>query len=108
MNILFICTANKDRGRTAEIHFQNKHPHLRFRSAGINQFLSERHGGIHIKRHMVLAASRIVCMEQIHADYINRLMGMVPMDAIEVLNLGDTETFMSPSLIALLEEKFKL
>ena len=36
MNILFFCTANRDRSRTADIHFQNKYPEHRFRSAGIN------------------------------------------------------------------------
>lgn len=61
MNILFICTANRDRSRTAEIYFQNKYPEHRFRSAGINQFLSERHGGVHLKKYMLDIADRIIC-----------------------------------------------
>jgi protein-tyrosine-phosphatase len=70
MNILFVCTANKDRSRTAELYFQNKYPLHRFRSTGINKFLSERHGGIHIKRYMLEIADLVICMEKCHSDYI--------------------------------------
>lgn len=105
---LFICTANRDRSRTAEIYFQNKYPEYRFRSAGINKHLSERHGGLHIKKYMLDEAQRIICMEQVHADYILTKIDKKYKAKIEVLNLGDTETFMSPSLIDLLETKFTL
>lgn len=107
MNIIFICTANRDRSRTAEIHFQNKYPRERFRSAGINKYLSERHGGIHLKRYMLDVADKIICMESVHANFIVNAIGKEYLPKIEILNLGDTETFMSDSLIKLLEEKFK-
>ncbi len=108
MNILFVCSANRDRSRTAEIHFQHKHPELRFRSAGINDFLSKRHGGIYLERYMLDQASRIVCMEQEHANYILKRFDGQYHDKIEILNLGDTEPFMAAGLIAMLEEKFNL
>tara|TARA_R110000803_G_scaffold35405_8_gene76624 strand:+ start:13128 stop:13454 length:327 start_codon:yes stop_codon:yes gene_type:complete len=106
MNTLFICTANRDRSRTAEIYFQDKYPEHRFRSAEINRFLSERHGGIHVKKYMLDIADRVVCAEQVHADYITTKIDIAYRDKIEVLNLGDTETFMTESLIKLLKEKF--
>jgi predicted protein tyrosine phosphatase len=108
LNVLFICTANKDRSRTAEIYFQNKYPQYRFRSAGINKYLSERHGGIHVKQYMLDVADRIICAEQVHSDYITSKIDVKYKDKIEVLNLGDTQTFMSESLILILEEKFTL
>lgn len=108
MNILFICTANRDRSRTAEIYFQNKYPEHKFRSAGINKYLSERHGGIHIKQYMLDIANRIICAEQIHADWLLGSFDKKYLSKIEVLNLGDTETFMCQQLIKILEEKFKL
>lgn len=108
MNILFICTANRDRSRTAEIYFQNKYPLKRFRSAGINKYLSERHGGIHVKRYMLDCADRILCAENIHADYIDSKIDTKYRDKIEVLGLGDTETFMTGSLIELIERKVKI
>ncbi len=101
-NILFICTANRDRSRTAEIYFQNKYTEHRFRSAGINKYLSERHGGNHIKEYM------LVCAEKEHRNYILAHFDLKYKDKIEVMDLGDTETFMSQSLIKLLEEKFTL
>lgn len=108
MNIIFICTANRDRSRTAEIYFQNKYPNDRFRSAGINKYLSERHGGIHVKKYMLDCADRIICAETVHAHYIVNQIDKKYLGKIEVLELGDTENFMSESLIKLLEEKFKI
>lgn len=106
MNVLFICTANRDRSRTAEIHFQNKYPEYRYRSAGINKYLSERHGGIQVKRFMLDVADRIICMEQVHADYIIKHFDVNLESKIEVLNLGDTDVFMSEDLITKLEKKY--
>ena len=106
MNVLFICTANRDRSRTAEVYFQNKYPELRFRSAGINKYLSERHGGVHVKRYMLDVADRIICAEHVHSDYIIRQIDKKYISKIEILKLEDTEGFMSEQLISKLEEKF--
>jgi predicted protein tyrosine phosphatase len=108
MNILFICTANRDRSRTAELHFQAKYPDHRFRSAGISKYASERHGGVQVKRYMCEVADRIICMEHCHSDYIIRQIDKVFNSKIEVLDLGDTEEFMSAQLIAALEQRFNL
>ncbi len=105
MNILFICTANRDRSRTAEIHFQNKYPEHRFRSAGINKYLSERHGGVHLKQYMLDHADEIICMEMDHIQHLNNYYSDECNAKIQILNLGDTETFMTDSLIKKLEEK---
>jgi predicted protein tyrosine phosphatase len=82
MNIIFICTANRDRSRTEEIYFQNKYPEHRFRSAGINKYLSERHGGIHVKAYMLDIADRIICAEHIHSDWIVRNINKKYLDKI--------------------------
>jgi len=105
---IFICTANKDRSRTAEIYFQNKYPEHRFRSAGINKYLSERHGGVHLKSYMLDVADRIICAEFVHSDYIVQKIDKKYLSKIEILHLGDTRTFMEKELIAMLEEKFKI
>ena len=108
MNILFVCTANRDRSRTAEIYFQNKYPEHRFRSAGINKFLSERHGGVHIKRYMLDVADRVICAESVHQQYIVDMIDKKYLGKIEVLKLGDTKEFMNPELIEMLELLFKI
>jgi len=108
MNILFICTANRNRSRTAEIYFQNKYPKDRFRSAGINKYLSERHGGIHVKKYMLDIADRIICAESEHSDWIVQNIDKKYLNKIEVLNLADNENFMSQELINILGEIFQL
>lgn len=108
MNILFICTANRDRSRTAELHFQAKYPEHRFRSAGINRYLSERHGGVHVRRYMLDVADRIICAEYVHSDYIITKIDKKYRHKIEILKLEDTEPYMSEQLIGVLEEKFKM
>ncbi len=57
---------------------------------------------------MLDVATRIVCAEDVHADWINEKIGPQYKDKIEVMNLGDTETFMTDSLIDLLNEKFNI
>jgi predicted protein tyrosine phosphatase len=108
MNVLFICTANRDRSRTAEIYFQNKYPEHRFRSAGINKYLCERHGGVHVKQYMLNIADRIVCAEIVHKEWIVQHFDKSYSSKIEVLNLEDTDTFMTHSLINKLESKFEI
>lgn len=107
-NILFVCTANRDRSRTAEIYFQNKYPQHRFRSAGINKFLSERHGGIHLKQYMLDCADKVFCAEQLHFLHINQHFDIGFKSKYVVMELGDTNTFMSPELIYEFERKFYL
>ena len=108
MNILFICTANRDRSRTAEIYFQNKYKEHIFRSAGINKYLSERHGGIHVKKYMLEIADRIICAEHVHSDYIIRQIDKSFINKIEISLLDDTDGFMSEQLISKLESKFTI
>ncbi len=105
VDILFICTANRDRSRTAELIFQTKYPEMRFRSAGINKYLSERHGGVHLKRYMLEVADRVICMEQCHFDYIVSQIDTNFRNKLETINLGDHEGFMTE---AMKESLFKL
>lgn len=108
MKIIFVCTANRDRSKTAEVYFSKKYPEHEFNSAGINKYLSERHGGVHLKKYMLDEADRIICAEQVHSDYITKQIDKKYKNKIEILNLGDTDTFMTESLIKNLEEKFKI
>ena len=53
-------------------------------------------------------ADRVICAELVHSDYIIRQIDKKYNSKIEVLHLGDTDTFMSEQLIKALEEKFKI
>jgi predicted protein tyrosine phosphatase len=107
-NIIFICTSNTSRSITARVYFQNKYPELRFRSAGVNKFFSHRYGGVYLERYMMDTANRVVCMENVHHEIIKQRFGNDYDYKIEILDLGDTEGFMSDSLIKMLEQKFKI
>ena len=104
---LFICSANECRSRTAEIYFQfhYKRSHL-FRSAGINNYSCKKHGGTILQQYMLDVSDWIICAEQVHSDFIVKHFDKKYLSKIHVLNLGDTENFMSEQLIELLEQKF--
>jgi predicted protein tyrosine phosphatase len=53
-------------------------------------------------------ADRIICVEQVQADYIVQQIDKKYANKIEILNLQDTELFMSPKLIENLEKLFKI
>lgn len=101
MNVLFICTANRERSRTAEIYYQYKYPTSRFRSAGTNKYLSEKYGGIALKRYLIEIATKIICFEYEHFDHIVKTYGEGIMvgKAVYIINVGDTGNFMSNDLI---------
>lgn len=105
MNYLFVCTANRDRSRTAEIYFQTKYPEHRFRSAGINKFASERHGGVYLQKYMLDVADQVICMEYVHQQWIVDKIDKKYLSKIITIHLSDTESFMSPKLIEQLEIK---
>ena len=104
-NILFVCTANKDRSRTAEIYFQAKYPNVNVRSAGINKYFCEKYGNVYIQKYMVDIADVIICMEHVHSDWIVTRLGKEYLNKIVILELGDTEKFMSGQLIEQLVKK---
>ena len=44
MNYIFICSANKQRSKTAEDYFAEKHPEYNFKSAGTNIKICRKEG----------------------------------------------------------------
>lgn len=108
-NILFICTACRDRSLTAHHYYEKIYPEHNFDSAGINKYLSERHGnGKHLKKKHLDWADRIICAEYCHQEYIVSKIDKKYLDKIEVLHLEDVDTYMTENLIKRLNEKFKI
>ncbi len=108
MNILFICTANRDRSRTAEHFFQEKYPKFNFYSAGIDEALCSKSKGRFVDYQICDYADRIVCMEQRHAQFILDLFGDAMLDKLEILEVDDKEDYMSITLVKELQHKFKI
>lgn len=105
MNILFICTANRDRSKTAEHHFAPKHPQHVFKSCGTNEYYCKTWKGTFLKREHLEWADKIFCMYQNHLDDIHDRFGKVFDHKITNLQIEDVYHYKSEKLIKILEEK---
>lgn len=99
MNILFICSRNKWRSRTAETIFNNNGKHA-IRSAG-----TENSARIKLNQKMLDWADLIFLMEKKHA---NRMHQKFVVDAskkeIIILDIPDDYEYMDEELVEILEE----
>ncbi|MDJ1502859.1 protein tyrosine phosphatase [Xanthocytophaga agilis] len=105
MNILFLCTANKNRSRTAEDYFREHYPQHQFRSAGLSQRLCEKEGTTLVTEQMLEWADRIFVMEEYHQDRIQQYTGTLYLHKINVLGIEDIYTYMQAELVTLIINK---
>ena len=105
MNILFVCSANKDRSRTAEDYFAIKYPELEFDSAGTNKTLCEELETNYLAKEQLEAANCIYVMEEKHLQAINALFGDLYNHKITVLNITDDYEYGTKDLVDVLKEK---
>jgi len=114
--ILFVCTSNKDRSRTAvEVlkHYltlnkpKPEFPKFLFRSAGINKYFCQKALGVHVSELDLNYFGKIICFEKIHVEYILKNHKKVDEEKIICWDFGDTESYMSESLQKGIIEKFK-
>lgn len=101
--VLFICSANKDRSRTAEDYFQLKHPDIQFISAGTNQKICFQLGTEFLTQELLESADLIFAMESKHRKFAQSLM--ISKKKIHVLDIADRYTYNQAELIEILEEK---
>lgn len=100
MQILFLCSQNKQRSLTAEKLFDGYHNH-RVRSAG-----TEANARIKVSAGLIGWADMIFCMEQKHArrireKYADKLQGK----KLICLNIPDKFAFMDEKLQQILQQK---
>lgn len=103
--ILFICSANKDRSRTAEDFFQQKFPSKEFKSMGTNQKICFQQNTNFITNEDLVWADSIFIMEKIHQDFIQKTFGSNFNNKIEVLKIKDHFVYNQKELIEILENK---
>ena len=104
MNILFLCTANLHRSRTAEDYFRstiNKH---RYKSAGLSEKLCKQYNTRLCSIELLKWADRIYVMEAMHIDRITLYTGYRFISKVENLNIDDIYQYMQAELL----EKLKL
>lgn len=104
-NIQFICSANKDRSRTAEDHYSHLRPDNNYDSAGTNQKICFQLGTSYIRKEQLEWADNIFLMESKHRKAIEKLHGSSFNSKMKVLNILDHYQYGDRELIQILEQK---
>lgn len=98
MNVLFVCSRNKWRSRTAEIIFKNKHG-FQVQSAG-----TAPSARIKVTEKMVNWAEVIFVMEKKHKQRLaQKFPEIIAETEIIILDIPDDYQYMDPELIEVLE-----
>ncbi len=106
-NILFICSVNKQRSKTAEDYFSSQYTNLEFQSAGTNIKQCEREGTNPILEEILIWADIIFVMENKHAKFIKDNFAKSYLSKTIVLNIEDKFKYYQKELISILIEKTK-
>ena len=101
IKILFVCTENLQRSPTAESLFSNSKKY-KVKSCGISPFAQ-----IMISKESVRWADIIVCMEEVHKEFILENFPESRDKELIVLNIPDIYYRDDLKLIRLLKEKLK-
>ncbi len=115
--ILFVCTANRMRSRTAYFLFKDC-VNVEVKSCGLNKFYTNDTikwiwpEATHFSKELLLWADVVYVMETHHLEDISRRVkdGEWDFDMNKIINLEieDIYEFNSPELIQLLKDKIKL
>ncbi|MGJ8684220.1 MAG: phosphotyrosine protein phosphatase [Nonlabens sp.] len=108
MSILFICSANKDRSKTAEDYYSAQYPKLQFESAGTNRVTCEKLGTHYMTQELLENATQIFVMEPKHLEAIRKEFGNGFYNKTTVLDIPDIYKYGSKELIEILKEKVDL
>lgn len=103
--ILFVCSANVDRSKTAEAYFSTLYNDLDFKSAGTNFELCRQEGSTPLTTDLIEWADMIFGMENQHLEKINALSENQFESKITVLNISDDFVYYQPELLELLEKR---
>lgn len=98
MNILFVCSRNKWRSRTAETIFKNNQKH-NVKSAG-----TENDATIKVTEKLISWSDLIFVMEKRHKERLKEKFGSLTKEKeIIILDIQDDFKYMDPELIEILE-----
>ena len=105
MNILFVCSANKQRSKTAEDYFSSKiHIHS-YHSVGTNPKICNKEGTNLITEDDLKWADLVYTMEEKHRKIINKHTNKAYNSKITVLNIPDIYKYYQKELLELLDNK---
>jgi predicted protein tyrosine phosphatase len=105
MKILFICSANKQRSKTAEDYFAKKYENHEFLSAGTNVIICRKEGTMELTEELLQWADKVYVMEGKHLEQIQKHTGSKYYSKIKILNKPDIFKCYDGELIRILEDK---
>ena len=104
-NILFVCSANKQRSKTGEDYFSGHYPDLNFQSAGTNFKVCQKEGTNPLTEELLIWADIIFVMENSHSKLIKEFTSNKYGNKIIVLSIEDKYNYFQPELIEILLQK---
>lgn len=107
MNILFLCTSNLNRSKTAEHHFSKVDFNNHYRSAGLSKRECERHNTTLCNDKLLEWADKIFVMEAEHIRRIEEHTGTKYLEKIISLDIPDQYKYGEIELVCLLESRLK-
>ena len=107
-SVLFVCSANVDRSKTAEDYFSAIYPNLEFRSCGTNKSICFQEGSNYLDEEDLEWADDIYVMQRKHLKAIKPFSKLNLSNKIEILNIPDHFKYNDPKLIEVLEGKVSL
>jgi predicted protein tyrosine phosphatase len=102
---LFVCSANKQRSKTADDYFSEKYSDLQFLSGGTNQKICQKEGTEPLTEDMLEWANCVIVMGEKHRKIINSTSKGNHDKKIKVFNIPDIYKYYQKELIQVLEEK---
>lgn len=108
MKILFLCTANTQRSRTAEDHFRDSYPGHIYKSAGLSEKYCKQHKTTVCTTELLGWADKVFVMENMHIQRIEEHAGKHYLDKVENLVVEDIYQYMQPDLVQILVVHEKL
>ncbi len=104
MKILFVCTANVDRSKTAQDFYSEQFINHQFRSAGTDHALCQRHMTKALDQEDIDWSELIIVMERHHKEWIIQNLELKDKQ-LHVLEIVDSYAYYSMKLIELLQQK---
>lgn len=89
MNVLFVCSANKTRSKTAETYFADLVPENNYTSCGINKYLCEKNNGRYICQELFDANDLIVLMSKTIERVFHKKFSDLIHNNIIVIDIND-------------------
>ncbi|MFQ6678638.1 MAG: hypothetical protein ACE5D0_10020 [Fidelibacterota bacterium] len=107
IDILFICTGNRDRSKTAEIVINKRFPKFVCKSAGTHSVMCQLNGSQLVNQRLVNASESIVFMQPYHYIMTAFHFMLPPDQQHHIWNIHKSHKFMEEDLINEILKNFR-